>query len=211
MFMRDGMRPRIIAIALSLSAAGCASEEWTNNLLSKRQAQVDERFTEQGQRIDRVEGRVAHLEVTLTETRDQVRDVLAAPPTVPARRPPGLSGPDRAAVPARTLVAIIHVLFGFDRADLDANAQAALASIVKQLREHPNITIHLEGMTDPVGKLDYNIRLSQRRISTVQRWLTEKGVDRTRIVGSTSRGPVADPSVKDSAKRRVMVKLMETQ
>jgi outer membrane protein OmpA-like peptidoglycan-associated protein len=40
--------------------------------------------------------------------------------------------------------AIIHVLFGFDRADLDANAQAALASIVKQLREHPNITIHLE-------------------------------------------------------------------
>jgi outer membrane protein OmpA-like peptidoglycan-associated protein len=66
-------------------------------------------------------------------------------------------------------------------------------------------------MTDPVGKLDYNIRLSQRRISTVQRWLTEKGVDRTRIVGSTSRGPVADPSVKDSAKRPVMVKLMETQ
>lgn len=209
--MRDGMRLRIIATALSLSAAGCASEEWTNNLLSKRQAQVDERFTEQGQRIDRVEGRVAHLEITLTETRDQVRDVLAAPSAVPARRPPGLSGPDRAAVPGRTLVAIIHVLFGFDRADLDANAQAALASIVKQLREHPNITIHLEGMTDPVGKLDYNIRLSQRRISTVQRWLTEKGVDRARIVGSTSRGPVADPSVKDSAKRRVMVKLLETQ
>lgn len=219
--MRHGMRLGVIATALSVFAVGCATEEWTQNLFTKRQAEVDERFARaeteartQGQRIDRVEGRVAHLEVTLTETRDQVRDALAQSPiTVPARRiPPGRrpapSATDRAGVAARTLVGVIHVPFGFDRADLDAGAEAALASIVKELREHPNITIDLEGTTDSVGQFDYNVRLSQRRVAAVKRWLTEKGVERTRIIGSTGRGPVADSSVKDSAKRRVMVKLM---
>jgi outer membrane protein OmpA-like peptidoglycan-associated protein len=209
--MKQGVRFALIASPLLLFIAGCATEEWTTNLLSKRQVEVEERFTEQGQRIDRVEGRVATLEVSLTETRDQVRDALAVRPGPNGRRVPTLSTPDRERVSARTLVAVVHVLFGFDRADLDANAQAALESIVKQLREHPNITLELEGATDATGKVDYNVRLSQRRVTAVERWLTEKGVARTRIVGSSSRGPLADRSVKDSIKRRVMVKLMEPQ
>ena len=219
--MRHGMRLGIVATALSaVVGGGCATEEWTRGVFAKRQVEVDERFArveteahEQHQRIDRVEGRVAHLEVTLTETREQVRDALApSPTTLPAR---AVTPPRRAARPtldrtgpARTLVAVVHVPFGFDRADLDADAEAALASIVKQLGEHPGLTIDLEGATDPVGKLDYNVRLSQRRVAAVKRWLTEQGVDRTRIVGTTARGPIADTSVKAAAKRRVMVKLM---
>lgn len=209
--MKQGMRLGLIASTLVLSAAGCATEEWTTSLLSKRQVEVDERFTEHGQRIERVEGRVATLEVGLTETRDDVRHALAMRPGLPVRKLPTLSTPDRAAASSRTLVAVVHVLFGFDRADLDTNAQAALESIVKQLREHPAITLDLEGATDAVGKMDYNVRLSQRRIAAVERWLADRGVERTRIVGTTSRGPLPDRSVKDSVKRRVMVKIMEPQ
>lgn len=205
------VRLQLIAGSLVLSVAGCATQEWTSNILSKRHAEVEERFTEQGQRIERVEHRVTTLEVNLSETRDQVNDALAARPTVPARRAPPPSGPHRAMAPARTLVAVVHVLFGFDRADLDVSAQAALESIVKQLREHPSITLDLEGTTDAAGKLDYNVRLSQRRVAAVERWLAERGVERGRIVSATSRGPIADRSVKDSVKRRVMVKLMEAQ
>lgn len=218
--MRHGMRLGIIATALSsVLGAGCATEEWTQSLFAKRQVEVDERFAkvetearEQDERIDRVEGRVAHLEVTLTETRDQVRDALAPSPTgVPARsdaaaRRSGRPAMDRAA--GSTLVGVIHVPFRFDRADLDADAEAALGSIVKQLREHPRLTIDLEGTTDSVGQFDYNVRLSQRRVAAVKRWLTDKGVQQARIVGSRGRGPIVDTSVKEAAKRRVMVKLL---
>ena len=207
-----GMRIGGVVVALSMLGGGCATEEWTVALFSKRQAEVDTTLADHGQRIDQVEGRVAEIEVTLTETRDQVRDALATPATAPGRkvtpwmavRPPA----DPATGGGRTVVLVIPVPFGFDRADLDATAEAALTSIMSELRARPSATIELEGTTDSVGRYEYNVRLSQRRIAAVKRWLTHKGVDQGRIVGATSRGPLVDPSVKDSAKRRVTVKLI---
>jgi outer membrane protein OmpA-like peptidoglycan-associated protein len=218
------MRTRlgIVAAALSLFGAGCATVEWTEDLFAKRQVEVDTRFVkvetdvrEHGERIDRVEGRVANLDTRLTETRDLVRTALPQPPTAaPARPAPSETRPTASAPPpertvrGRTLIGVVHVPFGFDRADLEPGAEAALAAIVKELREHPTMTIDLEGTTDAVGRLDYNLRLSQRRVEAVTRWLTSKGVERSRIVGAKGRGPVANTSLKDDVKRRVMVKLM---
>jgi outer membrane protein OmpA-like peptidoglycan-associated protein len=108
----------------------------------------------------------------------------------------------------RTLVAVIHVPFGFDRADLDPKAEVALAAILKELRENPAVTIDLEGSTDSVGRLDYNVRLSERRVEAVKRWLVGHGVDRARVIGSTARGPLANGPIAEPVKRRVMVKLM---
>ena len=219
--MKHGTQLRIIATAVSLLGAGCATEEWTQGLLAKRQAEVDERFLktetevrEHDERIDRIEGRVTHLEVALTETRDEVRDVVTySPALVRARRSasgrrPAPAPPHHGRDLARTLVAVIQVPFGFDRANLDAGAKAALASVVQELREHPDMTIDLEGTTDSVGRPDYNVRLSERRVAAVMRWLTEQGVDQRRIVYTTGRGPVGVPAGKDPTKRRVMVKLM---
>jgi outer membrane protein OmpA-like peptidoglycan-associated protein len=98
-----------------------------------------------------------------------------------------------------------------DSADLDASAEAALTAIVKELRDSPHVTLDLEGATDPVGRLDYNIKLSQRRVEVVKRWLVDKGIAPNRIVGATARGPLSDASVKNNLKRRVMVKLMRTE
>jgi outer membrane protein OmpA-like peptidoglycan-associated protein len=208
--MRHGMRLGIVAV-LSILGAGCATEELTVALFSKRQAEVDEKLAEHGQRIDRVEDRVAHLEITVTETRDQLFGPLAASPMGTARTvtpwQPARSGPDPAARTDRMLVAVVHVPFGFNRADLDVNAEAALASILKQVREQAGVTLELEGTTDAVGGYDYNLRLSQRRVAAVKRWLIQNGVNPARIIGATSRGPLDDPSLKDSAKRRVMVKV----
>jgi len=201
--------------ALALFGAGCATVDWTEDLFAKQRVEVDTRFgkvekdvREQGERIDRVEFRMASM-----ETRDVVRTALPqAPAAVPVRPAPAqmrpiATAPDRAAR-GRTLIGVIHVPFGFDRADLEVGAEAALGSIVKELREHPTMTIDLEGTTDTVGNRDYNLRLSQRRVEAVSRWLTAKGVDRNRIVGTKGLGPVVSTSPKDDGKRRVMVKLM---
>lgn len=124
------------------------------------------------------------------------------PPTARAAQEPA---------PRRTLVAVIHVRFRFGRADLDAAGEAALTAIVNELRDDPTLTVDLEGATDPVGPLDYNMRLSQRRVETVERWLLANGVSRDRLIGAAGRGPLLDSAVEDDAKRRVAVKLMALQ
>lgn len=213
--MMRGTRLGVLMAALALFGAGCATVDWTEDLFAKQRVEVDTRFgkvekdvREQGERIDRVEVRMATL-----ETRDVVRTALPQAPTAvptrpaPAQMRPTATAPDRAAR-GRTLAGVIHVPFGFDRADLEPGSEAALGTIVKELREHPTMTIDLEGTTDTAGSLDYNLRLSQRRVEAVTRWLTAKGVERNRIVGTKGLGPVVSTSQKDDAKRRVMVKLM---
>jgi|SoiMetStandDraft_2_1073263.scaffolds.fasta_scaffold06892_3 outer membrane protein OmpA-like peptidoglycan-associated protein len=223
--MAFGVRLTIVAAALSVFGTGCiATEEWTQELFAKRQVVVDERFVkvesdvrEHGDRLERVEVRMADLGNGLTETRDLLKGVVpakanavvarssapvVAPLAVPNATPPH---------PGRTLVGVVHVPFAFDRADLDVSAEAALTAILNELRDNPYVTLDLEGATDPVGRLDYNIKLSQRRVEVVKRWLVDKGVEPNRIVGATARGPLPDASVKNDLKRRVMVKLMRTE
>ena len=215
--MTHGTRLGVLMAAVALSGAGCATVDWTEDLFAKQRVEIDTRFgkvekdvREQGERIDRVEVRMATL-----ETRDVVRTALPQAPTAvptrpaPAQMRPTATAPDRASR-GRTLIGVVHVPFGFDRADLEPGSEAALGTIVKELREHPTMTIDLEGTTDTAGSLDYNLRLSQRRVEAVTRWLTAKGVDRTRIVGTKGLGPVVSTSLKDDGKRRVMVKLMTT-
>jgi outer membrane protein OmpA-like peptidoglycan-associated protein len=174
--------------------------------------QVEGRAKEQAQRIDRVEARITSVEVALTEARNQAAAGAAPTPTAPLT-PSGLGErPARrsatATGPHRTLVSVVHVPFAFDRADLDDRAEMALGSIVKELRGNPKMTVDLEGTTDPVGPAGYNLRLSQRRLEAVKRWLRANGVDVSRIRHAAGRGPLLDASLKDESKRRVTVKLM---
>jgi outer membrane protein OmpA-like peptidoglycan-associated protein len=220
--VRHGIRHGVLFVAaLSVVSPGCATVEWTEEIFAKRQVEVDDHFARvetdvrrQGQRIDQVEVRVAKLDDRLTETRELVRGAGAPAPTVARSTPPGAAEPPTAPgrVPraARTLVTVVHVPFGFDRADLDPAARAALAPILEEMRRNRGLTIDLEGSTDAVGSADYNLRLSQRRVETVRRYLLGHGIERARIVGSTARGPLADVAVKDDSKRRVMVKLMSS-
>jgi outer membrane protein OmpA-like peptidoglycan-associated protein len=216
--MGYGTRLWTLAAALSIFSAGCATAEWTEDLFAKRQVEVDARFVkvetgvrEQGGRIDRVEVRVANLDTRLTETRDLVRTALPQAPSTVTARPnpsearPSQVTPERTVRGGRTLIGVVHVPFGFDRADLEPGAEAALAAIVTELHEHPNMTIDLEGTTDRVGRLDYNLRLSQRSVEAVTRSGTSNAVDRSRVVGAKRRGPHA---LKDDVNWRVMVKFM---
>jgi outer membrane protein OmpA-like peptidoglycan-associated protein len=216
-----GLRRRVIVLAaLSLVSAGCATVEWTEEVLAKRQVEVDDHFArvetdvrQQGKRIDQVEVRVARLDDRMTETRELVRPAVGPPPAVARATPPAPAErpvTDRLSRTARTLVAVAHVPFRFDRADLDPAAEAALVPILKEMRRNAGLTIDLEGSTDGVGGLDYNVKLSQRRVEAVRRWLVGHGIERGRIVGSAARGPLGSVTVKDDLKRRVMVKLMSS-
>jgi len=199
--MGFGIRVTIVAAALGLCSAGCvATEQWTQELVGKQQAEMDTRVLkvetgvrEHGERLDKVESRVTDL-----ESQDVRKAAVAERATAAAVR----------GTPERTLVGVVHVPFGFDRADLVASAETALATIATELRDNPHMTVDLEGTTDPVGPREYNLKLSRRRVEAVKRKLLEQGIEPTRIITSTARGPLLDKSVPNDFKRRVMIKLM---
>lgn len=103
----------------------------------------------------------------------------------------------------------VHVLFAFDRADLNNTAQASLGALVAKLRENPKARVALEGYADSVGARDYNLQLSQKRVETVRRYLVENGVERSRIrLGALSQLPDRGTPEEQAKNRRVTVKLL---
>ena len=191
-----------LAIVVCALSGGCtAAEQWTQRLFGKSQAEIESRFSavetgvrEQGDRLDKVEGRVDKVEHQLAHLEDRsTREISSAAITA-----------------KRTVVSVVFIPFGFDRADLGPGAENALAAIVTEMRGDPYMTLDLEGTTDPVGGLDYNVKLSERRVEAVKRMLVDKGIEPSRIVSSIARGPVLNSSLKNDSKRRVIVKLLKS-
>ena len=107
----------------------------------------------------------------------------------------------------RTVVETLHVQFAFDRSDLSDGAQTALLGVVKELQTNPDLSVDLEGYTDPTGTRDYNVGLSQRRVESVRRYLIGNGADIARI-HSVGLGQLEAASNEHAKLRRVTVRLM---
>jgi outer membrane protein OmpA-like peptidoglycan-associated protein len=106
-----------------------------------------------------------------------------------------------------TVVNILEVQFGSNQASLDDTGKSMLLAVVREVRQNPELTLDLEGYTDSTGSHRQNVRLAQRRVETVRRYLIEEGVEHHRIKAS-ARGPVEDARVPEARKRRVDVKLV---
>ncbi len=103
----------------------------------------------------------------------------------------------------------VHVLFAFDRADLNTTAQASLQALVAKLRENPKARVALAGYADSVGGRDYNLQLSQKRVGSVRRYLVEQGIEPSRIrLGGFAQLPDRGTPEEQAKNRRVTVKLM---
>lgn len=108
----------------------------------------------------------------------------------------------------RAIVHTLDVRFAVDKSDLDDSGTTALTEVVDLLKENPELSTELEGYTDSTGSVEHNLRLSQRRVESVHRYLARRGVslDRIHIVGL---GRLTDKDVETrSVNRRVTVKLL---
>ena len=55
-------------------------------------------------------------------------------------------------------------------------------TLIKLLREIPNIKIEISSHTDDIGEDDYNFKLSEKRAEMVANYLTSKGISKNRLV-----------------------------
>jgi outer membrane protein OmpA-like peptidoglycan-associated protein len=218
--MRGVMRVAVVVPAMALLMSGCATKEWVKDLVGKREAEIDQRvgtrvgsvetrLGEESQRVTRVEGQIGEttqrlngVEAQAGQASETAKAARVRADEVDTRLTRLWSNRNK-----RSLVETVHVQFAFDKAELSDAAQTALATIVKELQENPNLTVDLEGFTDQTGARDYNVTLSQRRVESVRRFLVEHGAELPRI-NSVGLGPVNGAKQDHAKQRRVTVKLM---
>lgn len=86
-------------------------------------------------------------------------------------------------IPYNIPIVLEHIFYDFDSAELRAESENELQGLVHLLNEHPEIIIELDAHTDRVGSSEYNLSLSQRRVESVIKHLTENGVQSDRLTG----------------------------
>lgn len=107
------------------------------------------------------------------------------PPVTPAGNPPvnnAPAGPTAAEITARNRAIILEtVYFEYDTDAIRADAQASLEKKLPILQANPGLKFRIEGHCDDRGSDEYNIALGRRRAESVKRFLTDRGIDASRI------------------------------
>src|SRR5436309_12231783 len=215
--MHSAWKVGLVLPAVALMVSGCvATRSWVTEHVNKKEVEsdqkvggVDSKVAAQSQRVDGVDTRLKTAEGGLVETgqvargaRERADGAFTKADETDSRLTRLWSNRN-----VRDLVETQQILFGFVKWDLNDNAQTALTSLVKEMKENVRLTVDLEGYADPVGTYAYNVGLSQRRVEAVRRFLVEKGVELPRI-HLIGLGPITEQGTPNDQKRRVTVKLM---
>ncbi|NQY76788.1 MAG: OmpA family protein [Halomonas sp.] len=106
------------------------------------------------------------------------------------------------------------VTFGFDSAELTADARSALNEVANVLTQYTDTRVNIAGHTDSTGDASYNQRLSERRAQSVGSYLSQNGVSSMRLntMGYGANQPVASNATEQgrAQNRRVEITLTPT-
>ena len=73
------------------------------------------------------------------------------------------------------------VYYGYDTAELSAEARTALDANAAVLKKYPSWTVTIEGHCDERGTAEYNLALGERRAAAAQSYLVALGVPASRV------------------------------
>ena len=109
-----------------------------------------------------------------------------------------------------------YVRFLFDSASIEPSHHPLLNDVARQMLEHRDVILVLEGRTDSTGNDSYNIRLGERRLESVIRYLVvDQGVPIHRLhkMSYGEARPVAPNNSREgrAQNRSVVIQLLEPQ
>jgi peptidoglycan-associated lipoprotein len=109
----------------------------------------------------------------------------APQPTAPAPQPTQPTE-DPAAAAARMTAAILGELrqmvhFDFDKSDIRAEDRPLLDRVAAIMHANPALRLRVAGHADERGSDEYNLALGNRRASAVKTYLTNQGIDGSRL------------------------------
>jgi outer membrane protein OmpA-like peptidoglycan-associated protein len=104
------------------------------------------------------------------------------------------------------------ILFDTDKDVIKSESKPILDAAVEVLQKYPQVRVEISGHTDSAGAYEHNVDLSQRRAESVKTYLTNAGVDASRIEtrGAGPNEPIASNDTKDgrAQNRRIEVKIL---
>ncbi|PSW20756.1 OmpA family protein [Photobacterium sanctipauli] len=105
----------------------------------------------------------------------------------------------------------LHILFANDSTVIPDTFLAQIEKMARFLAQYPEARIELKGYASPVGAVDYNIGLSQRRADVVRQQLISYGVSNARIktlgFGDTEPVAASTPEQTNTLSRRVTARV----
>ena len=104
-----------------------------------------------------------------------VRITVAQPPTEPA------PSADNDTLEKMFLREMQDAYFDLDKADVRADARAALGKSADFLRRYPQMKVVVEGHCDERGSTEYNLALGDRRAAAVKQYMVSLGIGADRI------------------------------
>ncbi len=122
--------------------------------------------------------------------------------------------PDEVPKELEKFTGVIEGIF-FDTAKdtIKPASKVTLDKAIDVLKKFPSIRLEVSGHTDNVGKRDYNVDLAARRATAVRKYLSDAGIDESRIEtrGAGPDEPIAENKTKagKAKNRRIEFKLLK--
>ena len=102
-------------------------------------------------------------------------NAICKPPPPPPPPPPPAPPPQ-----AKLVLRGVH--FDFNKHDIRPGDAAVLDEATATLKEHPDVTVDVNGYCDAVGSEDYNLKLSEKRANSVVDYLEKAGIPANRLM-----------------------------
>lgn len=108
---------------------------------------------------------------------------VAAPPRTPTTTPTPADTMEaiRVAVAEARARLLETIYFEYDANELRDDARATLDAKLPVLNRNPGLRVRISGHCDERGNDEYNIALGRRRAETAKKYLTDRGIDASRI------------------------------
>ncbi len=207
-----------------LVVSGCATKKYVRNQVNAssdgltarieaNEGQIKEVQDEADKKTAGVETKVAELD---TRTSDQFNSVKTDVQAADQKASEANTAAGQAAAHTSTLDQKFQnrnqfnisdeksVQFKFNSATLERQYTQALDEIANTVVQNPDAIVVLEGRTDSAGSKDYNVKLGERRVDAVRRYLVvEKGIPVYRIhdISFGAEKPIAENKTRDGREK----------
>ena len=85
-------------------------------------------------------------------------------------------------IQTKSEIILSNIYYDYNKATLRETSKIELNKLASMLMETPNIIIQINAHTDARGRLEYNMKLSADRATSVVNYLVSRGVDRSRLI-----------------------------
>lgn len=112
-------------------------------------------------------------------------------------------------------ITLNNIFFATNEATLEPESRYELGKLKALLDSNSAWIVQIEGHTDNVGTLDYNLALSKARAESVVKYLVDNGIDARRLTAKGFGGtvPIADNATPAGRQqnRRVVFRILRTE